>query len=258
MTVDALTGPVERPLDPAVESIAIGAPDSNIFLCPSCNRPLAVGVNRCTSCRARLVNGIQLGKASGFVVLGLVVGMVVGGGLVGTLALLSQPSAAIAGRGPGTTTPGASGAPGQPNPAAAAVPPAALSALRQSIVINQRLLGDADQLARALKRTNPAAEEIAPLLRSMSSTASFGDRIAPTVRSWEAGDAVGKSLASFYRSIARVASDALSASLANDRAYADAGRRMLAVMDKVVDLDAASRGLAATVGTELPPLIPGR
>jgi hypothetical protein len=258
MTVDALTGPVERPLEPATESIAIGAPDSNIFLCPSCTRPLAVGVNRCASCGARMVNGVQLGRASGFVVLGLVVGMVVGGGLVGTLALLNRPATAIAGQLPGTTTVGASGVPGQPNPAAAAVPPAALSALRQSTVINQRLLSDADQLERALKRTNPAAEDIAPLLRSMSSTASFGDRIAPTVRSWDAGAAVAKSLASFYRSIGRIATEGLAYSLANDRAYADAGRRMLAVIDKVIDLDAASRGLAAKVGTELPPLIPTR
>ena len=44
MTIDALHGPLERGRDSSPESVAIGVADANIFLCPRCSRPLAVGV----------------------------------------------------------------------------------------------------------------------------------------------------------------------------------------------------------------------
>jgi hypothetical protein len=55
MTIDALHGPVDRPRDQADAGPAIGTADANIFLCPRCTRPLAVGVSRCAGCRTRLV-----------------------------------------------------------------------------------------------------------------------------------------------------------------------------------------------------------
>jgi hypothetical protein len=210
MTIDALRGPVDRPRDPSSEPVAVGASDQNIFLCPTCTRPLAVGASRCIRCGTRLVAGVPLLRVGGFVGLGLVAGFVIGGGLMA------------------------------------------------ATVVNQRLLADGDLLARALAGGDPSAAEIAPLLRGLATNAAFGDRLVPAVASWDAGVAVSQGLAAFYESIARVADEGLAASLTNERAYADAGRKMLVILDGLTDLDAASRGLAASVDTELPALVPAQ
>ena len=93
MTIDALHGPLERGRDSSPESGAIGLPDTNIFLCPRCSRPLAVGVSRCAGCGTRLVAGVPLLKVSGFVALGLVAGLTVGGGIVAVAMSGGQPAA---------------------------------------------------------------------------------------------------------------------------------------------------------------------
>lgn len=205
--------------------------------------------------------GVPLLKVGGFVGLGLVAGLAVGGGVVGAAMISSttqappavvpvaQPSAAVVPSAAPVVT-------AAPPPVAPGVPPAALSALRQSTVVNQRLLADADLLATALAAAKPSSAEIAPLLRGLASTAAYGDRLAPAVGSWDKGDAVSVALAAFYASIAGIADEGLSASLANERAYVDVGRQMLAIMDGLIDLDAASRGLAASADVELPPLVP--
>jgi hypothetical protein len=265
MTIDALHGPVDRPRDQANADPAIGAPDANIFLCPRCTRPLAVGVSRCAGCRTRLVTGVPLLKVSGFVGLGLVLGLAAGGGLAGALTLLSRPVAAPVAGSPTVVAPSAAPvasagtAPSvAPAPSAApivpGIPPAALNALRQSTTVNQRLLADADLLATAMAGSDASPAAIAPLLRTLASTASFGDRIATSVGTWDDGVAMSEALADFYASIDRVADEGLAASITNERAYRDAGRRMLAVLDGLTDLDAAARSLAATVDVELPAL----
>jgi hypothetical protein len=254
MTVDAL------PREATNTPIGIGAHDANIFLCPRCSRPLAVGVSRCAGCGTRLMAGVPLLKVSGFIGTGLIVGLLVGGGGVGAVLTLSQPRTATVAPPPAAVLP--SSVPASPAPApsvvpvAPAVPPAALSALRQSTVINQRLLADAGLLTQAMAASSPAATEIAPLLRSLASTASLGDRAATAVGTWDDAALVASELSAFYRSIDRIAADGLAASLNNARAYRDAGRSMLAVLAGVTDLDAASRGLAASVDVELPPLVP--
>jgi hypothetical protein len=256
MTIDVLHGPVERPRDEPLEPFAIGEPDANIFLCPSCARPLAVGVARCGACGTRLVAGVRLVKAAGFVALGLAAGVMLGGGAVGAILVTDRTVAAVPGQVP---APAASVAPGSSavtGPVDATIPASALSALRQSTLVNQRLIADADRLRQALKARRPSAETIAPILRSLATTAAFGDRIAPTVGGWDEARAVSKGLASLYSSIGRVADDGLSAALTNDGAYGTAGRRMRSVLDRIKDLDAASRGLATVAGVELPPLVP--
>ncbi len=262
MTIDALRGPIDRPRDGSPEPVAVGASDQNIFLCPSCTRPLAVGVSRCSGCGTRLVTGVPLLRVGGFVGLGLVVGMVIGGGLMAAMGAASRPADLTAVQPPVAVVPSAgplvSPAPAPIAPAVAAVPPSALSALRQSTVVNQRLLADGDLLAGALAGSDPSAAEIAPLLRGLATNAAFGDRLVPAVASWDEGLAVSEGLAAFYASIARVADEGLAASLTNERAYADAGRKMLLILGGLTDLDAASRGLAASVDTELPPLVPAQ
>jgi hypothetical protein len=259
MTLDALHPPAERSLESESVSVAIGEPDAQIFLCPECSRPLSVGSSRCARCGTRLVAGVPLKKVSGFVGLGLMAGLLVGGG-IGAVTLLSgsvatpvpaPPPAAIASAVPASVAAVPSVVPVDPG-----VPPAALSALRRSTIVNQRLLADTDLLTRAMAVDAPSAAEIAPLLRSLASTAAFGDRLATTVGTWDAGTTVSRDLAAFYAAVDRVADDGLAASIANERAYRDAGRRMLAVLDGLTDLDAASRGLAATVDVELPALGP--
>ncbi len=258
MTIDALQSPVERPRDEYLERLAIGEPDSNIFLCPRCARPLAAGVSRCGGCRSRLVAGVQLVKVAGFVALGLAVGLALGGGGVGLFALTRPSGEVIVAPPPVTAPSSAPVASGVPNPLPPAIPSAALSALRQSTVLNQRLLSDADLLDRALAARNPSSSEIAPILRGLASTAAFGVRLAPTVSTWDQGQAVSQGLAAFYGSIGRIADQGLSASLSNEPAYLTAGRRMRSVLDRLTDLDAASRGLAASAGVELPPLVPAK
>lgn len=262
MTVDALRGPVDRPREQSPEPVAIGAQDQKIFLCPTCTRPLAVGVSRCAGCGTRLVSGVPLMRVGGFVGLGLAVGMVVGGGLVAGVVASSRPAEIPVIQPPVAAVPSAapvvSAAPPPVAPAIPDVPPSALSALRQSTVVNQRLLADADLLARALSGVEPSAAEIAPLLRGLATTAGFGERLVPAVASWDEGMRVSQGLAAFYASIARVADDGLAASLTNERAYVDAGRKMLLILDGLPDVDAASRGLAASADAELPPLIPAQ
>lgn len=261
MTIDALRGTVDRPRDPSSEPVAVGAPDQNIFLCPTCTRPLAVGASRCIRCGTRLVAGVPLLRVGGFVGLGLVAGFVIGGGLMAATGAIGRPADIATAQPPVAVVPSAgplvsrASAPVAP---AVAVPPAALSALRQSTVVNQRLLADGDLLARALAGGDPSAAEIAPLLRGLATNAAFGDRLVPAVASWDDGVAVSQGLAAFYESIARVADEGLAASLTNERAYADAGRKMLLILDGLTDLDAASRGLAASVDTELPALVPAQ
>lgn len=263
MTIDALHGPLERSRETGQEPAAVGVPDANIFPCPRCSRPLAVGVSRCAGCGTRLVAGVRLLKVSGFVGLGLVAGLAVGGGLVAVAMLPgtipAQPAEVPVVQPPVAVVPSA--APvvtAAPPPLAPGVPASALSALRQSTVVNQRLLADADLLATALAAAKPSSAEIAPLLRGLASNAAYGDRLAPAVGTWDEGDAVSQALAAFYASIARIADEGLSASLANERAYVDAGRQMLALMVGLTDLDAASRGLAASADVELPPLVPAK
>ncbi len=262
MTIDALRGPVERPRDASPEPVAIGAPDQHIFLCPKCTRPLAVGVSRCAGCGTRLVAGVPLLRVGGFVGLGLVAGMAVGGGLVAAVGVLTRPAVIPVAQPQVAVVPSAaplvSAAPALVAPVAPEIPPSALSALRQSTVVNQRLLVDADLLARALASADPSAADIAPLLRGLATNAAFGDRLVPAVAAWDDGVAVSQGLASFYGSIARIADEGLAAALTNERAYVDAGRKMLVILDGLTDLDAASRGLAASADTELPPLIPAR
>ena len=266
MTIDALHGSVDRPRDLASDGPAIGMPDANIFPCPRCTRPLAVGVSKCAGCGTRLVAGVPLLKVSGFIGLGLAAGLAIGGGIFGALTLLGgrtaappvavPPVAAVPSEAaPPSTVPGTSAVP-QPSaaPVDPGVPAAALTALRRTTSVNQRLLADADLLAKALAARDPSPADIAPLLRNLASTASFGDAIASTVGTWDDAADVSTALASFYASIDRISQDALEASITNDRAYQDAGARMLTVLHRLASLDADTRALARTAGVDLPPL----
>ena len=256
MTTDALPEEQERPRDPMIDAIPIGGYDRNIFLCPRCTRPLAVGVSRCAGCGMRLVAGTSLVKVIGFVGMGLLLGVALTVGLVGTLALLAPPTVAPTEPPVASAPSAAPGASGVPVPADPTVPRAALSALRQSALLNQRLLTDQQRLARVMRSSGAGASEIAPVLRSLAWTVGFGEGLGANIATWDAGTAFSKSLDSFYGSITRVADDGLSASIRSDSAYREAGRKMLVVLGRVTDVDKAARALATTAAIDLPPLSP--
>ncbi|HET8784531.1 MAG TPA: hypothetical protein VFM38_02770, partial [Candidatus Limnocylindrales bacterium] len=128
MTIDAVHGTVDRH-DPAGGTGVIGTRDTNIFLCPSCTRPLAVGVSKCAGCGTRLVRGVPLLKAAGFAGLGLVLGLAVGGGLGAGLMILGRPAAAAVDAPPVAVAPSAAAVP-------SGVPAASSSAGPSAVVVD--------------------------------------------------------------------------------------------------------------------------
>ncbi|MBA2300263.1 MAG: hypothetical protein H0W22_05760 [Chloroflexi bacterium] len=238
-------------------SLPIGEVDANIFACPACSRPLGVGTSLCPSCGTHLIAGVRTSRAVVFVGIGLFSGMILGAGLMAALSVTTpRPLDLAVADAPPIV------APSQVPVASAAAPPVdagissgAMSALRQSTLLNQRVLGDADRLTAALSAPKPSSAVIGPILRTLASTASFGAGVAATVGSWDRGDAVSKDLALFYASIAETADEGLSASFANNRAYVAAAEKMLEIVGGLGAIDAASRTLAASADVVLPPLI---
>ena len=267
--------PTRAPTSPR-PALAIGEPDANIFGCPSCARPLIVGTARCPDCSTRLIAGVRATRAVTFVAAGLLVGVLIGGGLVGAVALLGRP-AAVAAVGATASTPFTAPAPSAPGvvpptasapatsgpvastappPVDPAVPGSALSALRQSLLVNQRLVTDAAKLSAAMAATKPASAEIARALRQLAADAAFGDRIAPDVGAWSDATGVSADLVDAYAAIGATARAGLASSLANTRAYLKAGRAMQLVMADLAEIDEAARALGAAAGMDLPPVAP--
>jgi hypothetical protein len=263
MTVDALRGKSARRGNvEGHEVLPIGEADANIFDCPSCSRPLGVGTSRCPGCRTRLISGIRATKALGFILTGLVTGLLIGGGGVAAVTLVSAPVGTVPDQ-PAVVVPSstpvdrpAASAPA-PTPALdPAVPAAAASALRQSALLNARIAADAGVLAAALSADEPVSVDIARTLRALAASAAVGDRLAPEVATWPAGAPLSARLAEFYAAVGATARDALSASVTNTAAYIDAGSTMLSVLGAMAGLDADARTLAGSAGIDLPPVVP--
>ena len=236
-------------------ALPIGETDANIFNCPACARPLGTGVARCTGCWTRLIAEVQAGRAVGFMAIGLFAG-VVAGGIMAAMVLTSRPVETVVVQSlpivTPTAAPLASAALPVVNPG---IPTTALSALRQSAVLNQRIVVDAERLTEALAASSPSGNVIAPILRSLAWTATFGGGMASAVGDWDEGASVSTGLVALYASIGSVADEALSSSIRNPEAYIAAARQMLVTIGGVVDLDAASRVLAAKAGLDMPPVV---
>ena len=265
MTVDAVRGKSGRHRSAeGGDVLAIGEADANIVDCPSCARPLARGSHRCPGCGTRILAGIRATTASAFLAAGLVAGLFVGAGATAAAMLLTRPVAVAPAdpiAAPGVA-PLASSAPIASDPVASppapaldpAIPASAVSALRQSVLVDQRLLADGARLAAALDAPKPVAVDIARALRAIGASAAFGDRIAPDVADWPAAGAVSASLAEFYATVGATAREGLTPSLTNARAYIAAGTAMLAVLDALSGIDGARRDLAASADLEIPAL----
>jgi hypothetical protein len=238
-------------------SLPIGEVDANIFACPACNRPLGSGTSRCPSCNTRLVGGVKASRVAIFVGIGLFSGMIVSGALMGIASVAgARPAAVPVVQAPPIVTPTQAPVPSVAVPVVdPGITSGAISALRQSTRLNQRVVADAERLATALAASKPSSSVIAPILRSMATNASFGARLAPTVGEWSRASAVSEDLAAFYAAISSTAQQGLSASLSSSRAYEAAAEQMLQVVAGLDDIDAASRALAAGADFELPPLV---
>ena len=249
-------GRIGRRGTPMASSLPIGELDANIFACPACSRPLGTGTRRCPGCATRLLAGVKASRAIAFVGVGGLGGIAIGAGLVTIMTLLNtQPAQAVIQPAPPIVKPSqgpiASARPPVVDPG---IPSSALSALRQTTLINQRVVDDAGRLTAALASTKPSSSEIAPILRAMASTATVGQRLAPTVGGWDQAEAVSADFVAFYAAIARTADEGLSSSLSSSRAYVTAAERMLKIVAGLDALDGAARALAASADLSLPPL----
>ncbi len=259
MTIEALSSKARGTSTASSDALAIGETDSNIFNCPACARPLGTGTAQCPGCKTRLIAGVQASRAITFIAGGLAIGLFVGAGAMAAMTGLTRVESVPVGGGTGTQAtaqPVTSAAPlPSAGPVTPVVPIAALSALRQTALVNQRIATDAGLLQAALAESKPSTAQIARALRSMSSNATFAERIAPDVADWEPGAMVATDLSAFYTTIRSTASEGLGAALGNEAAYIAAARQMLTVVGGLGTLDQAARSLAAQADVELPEVI---
>jgi hypothetical protein len=239
---------------------AIGEADAHVFNCPACARPLSNGTMKCPGCGSRLIMGVLVKRAGAILVLGIAIGVVVGGGLMGSIAMLSasattatvqQPAAIVH-----TAAPVAPAVPTAAPPLAVA-PQTAISALSGTAVVNGRITVDAVTLRTTLATRGASTIEIARALRSLAADAALGMDLTGRMAPWTDARPVTAELEAFYRSMASAARDGLRASLTDGAAYRASATAMLAAIEDLGAVDASSRTLAATVSLDLPPVVPG-
>ena len=256
MTIDALPGKgrqMARGQDK--DGLPIGEMDANIFNCPACARPLGAGASRCPGCGTRLIAGVQAARAIGFIASGLIAGLLVGGAAMAGVSAVSRPLAAdvatpVASSAPVTTAAPIASAGPVIDPGVAS---SALSALRQSALLNQRLVVDGGRLTTALAAPAPSSAELSRILRSLAASASFGDRIAPDLGDWSEASGLSTGLTEFYAAIGSTAREGLANALSNTDAYVAAAQQMQTVLAGLTGLDAEARALAAQVDLDMPP-----
>lgn len=245
------------------EPLAIGEADAEIFNCPHCARPLAVGTRRCPGCRTRLVGGVPAGRAALFVAVGLLAGILVGGGSMVALVGLWRPVVlpVTAGVGPlpsaGPTTTPTAAPTVAPTAAVPLVAPAALAALQQAATIDGRLGAARPALEAAVAAQSTDAASIARTLRSVGADVAYGSDVPARLALWSAAGSFSVEVGAFYADVQAAAHDGLTYSLTDAPAYRAAAVRMLDVLARVDRLDVAARALAAAGGVTLPPVAAG-
>jgi len=80
----------------------------------------------------------------------------------------------------------------------------------------------------------------------------LGLTVVTRLDGWTAAEPVGEDLIQLYSRVRVAAREGLSASLLNTPAYRSAAAEVLAVLDGIASVDAASRELASGAGVELP------
>jgi hypothetical protein len=256
--------PAERPEPGPPAELAIGDPDTAITTCPACGRPMLAGTGRCPGCGAHLLMGVPARRATIFIMLGVVIGMLAGGGIASAVVrsrpaiVLADPGAAgngglVVSAAPSATAAPAASASVAPTPANR--PATAVAALTQTSTVDVRLLTSAAVLRSQLS-SKARAVDIASTLRGVAADASLGSSLASRMVGWSDAAAVRTQLAAFYDGIEAEALDALSASITNTSAYRNAAARMLVALGDIAQLDADVQAFAASEGIELPAALP--
>jgi hypothetical protein len=247
----------------------IGEFEPTTFACPACKRPLALGARRCPGCGTRFLMRVELRRASVFVGVGLLVGLMVGGGLTAVSSAIDRPArdariaaeaaaaalaAAGTAAGPVATarpiatqgTGGSSGGGGT-----AGVPALTRSAIGQAAAVDGRMAASATALATAAGAAHFDTVEVAAILRSLSAEAVAGLQLSTHIGAWSGGQAASTQLTAFYGDIQRTAAEGLSASIRNEAAYRAAATAMLELLAGLDAADAALRSAAAAGGVTL-------
>jgi len=213
------------------------------------------------------VMGIQLSRATTFVMIGLVLGVAFGGGLAAALsamrlpahdaqvaqtaaaealaaAALVHPSVAPTAN-PGTTTPGSTAG-------TATIPAISASSLSQALSVDLRLTEAKAGLQAALAGSRFRADDVSQLLRNASSESVIGLQLARNLNPWPAARGIGDRLSSFYDAVQATASDGLAASIRNETAYRQAASKMVALLGSLEAIDGQARELASSANVSLP------
>jgi hypothetical protein len=238
------------PDDGRSEPLVIGEPDTRVFICPSCARPLATGSRRCAGCGLRLLLDVPAAKATALLSVGLAVGLVVGGVAVAGAWAIQPTARAIpvdtAVAAPTSAPAGGSGA------VTGSVPAAAAAALRGTVEVNARMTLVAAPLAETLAARPVDTSEIARQLRRLSTDVRAAEAFVPSLDRWPEAEAHASALQLFYLDLGSAIRDALSVSIRSESVYQRAGHQVLALLGQVAELDAAARAFAEPAGVTLP------
>ncbi len=266
MTVEVARRRTRKPKVASVsESLAIGEIDQTVFACPACARPLALGARHCPGCGTRLIMGVQARRASLFVGLGLVGGIVVSGLLGATASALdgarrdadAAAAAALEASNalpsiPPTAAPSASPSPSIATGTTSTVPALSRSALGQAAALHDRLATSSSSLATALDQESFDTFAVSQMLRATSADAVVGLQLTPHIGAWTGGSALSADLRSFYLAIQATAAEGLSASIRNETAYRAAAENMTDLLAGLGAVDAQLRDVAGRAGVTLP------
>jgi hypothetical protein len=247
MSTNALRGKGTVPARPSDREIAIGDADHEIFNCPVCQRPLATGASRCPGCGTRLLLGVQARKATALIGTGAISGALVSGLLVALILLALRPATAsgpIVVEGP-QATPSAGVVPPKP------VPNSAANALNRTTGLNARMASQLPALASAIKPSRPNSSEIARILRMINSDAALATKAVPALAAWTEGRVLAAELDQYYADVRTAATSALDITLNNASAYKRNGSRMVALLQRIADLQAAAKVLGDAHGIDV-------
>lgn len=232
------------------EPLAVGEVDTHVFNCPRCTRPLATGAPVCPGCGTRLIFGVRARLALSFLVVGVSIGTLLGGGIM-YAARPAGPSAALIDPGDDGTVPGvvvASPSAEPLTPREVGIPSKAVSALRQAAILDARMSAQGAKLKTLMKNKNAKGIDIARILRTLNTDATFGVDLAPTIAPWTDAAKLSYDLGSFYRAVRDSSQASLRASVSDDKAYRAAGKRMVTLLAKLPALDATAAALVADAG----------
>jgi hypothetical protein len=247
MSTNALRGKGTVPARPSDREIAIGDADHEIFNCPVCQRPLATGASRCPGCGTRLLLGVQARKATALIATGAISGALVSGLLVALILLALRPatsSGPIVVDGP-KATPSAGAVPQRP------VPNAASNALNRTVGLNARMASHLPALSAAIKPSRPNSSEIARILRMINSDAGLAVKAVPALAAWSEGRLLAAELEQYYSDVRATATSALDITLNNASAYKRNGGRMVSLLQRITELQAAAKTLGDAHGIDV-------